>query len=156
MDLLNSYPPDILVHSTSSTVVPSTSIASTTQPISTSNNWQEQSFDSSIVTESHYDASFESEIPPMGLSIDRGLGQNGASNIESMPINQVSSGISMSSQPCVSNTEPLTTSQRQQKNVRYISCIKGNILWSILTWNMLTPLLSKIRVKIFLGYRLGK
>ena len=116
MDMMNNYPPDILVHSTSSTVVPSTSV-SNMQPISTSNNWQEQSFDSSIVTESHYDASFESEIPPMGLSIDRGLGQNGASNIESMPINQVSSGISMSSQPNVSNTAPLTTSQRQQKNV---------------------------------------
>ena len=116
MDMLNSYPPDILVHSTSSTVVPSSSVANM-QPISTSNNWQEQSFDSSIVTESHYDASFESEIPPMGLSIDRGLGQNGANNVEPMPINQVSSGISMPSQPNASGAAPLTTSQRQQKNV---------------------------------------
>ena len=44
------YPPDLLVHSTTA---PST-------------GWQQQeSFESSIVTESHYDASFESEIPPM-------------------------------------------------------------------------------------------
>ena len=42
------YPPDLLVHS----------------------NWQEHSFDSSVVTEGHYDASFESEVPPMGASID--------------------------------------------------------------------------------------
>ena len=54
------YPPDLLVHSTTA---PST-------------GWQQQeSFESSIVTESHYDASFESEIPPMraggGGSIDR-------------------------------------------------------------------------------------
>ena len=29
-------------------------------------NWQEHSFDSSIVTEGHYDASFESEVLPIG------------------------------------------------------------------------------------------
>lgn len=114
-DMLNNYPPDILVHSTSASVGPMTSVSSTV-PIST-NNWQEQSFDSSIVTESHYDASFESEIPPMGLSIDRGFGQNGASNSETMPTNQASGGIAMSSQDNVNNTAPLTTSQRQQKNV---------------------------------------
>ena len=115
LDTLNSYPPDILVHSTSSGVEP-TSCVSSTVPIST-NNWQEQSFESSIVTESNYDASFESEIPPMGLSIDRGFGPNGGSNSESMPTNQTSSGIPMSSQSNVLNTTPLTTSQRQQKKV---------------------------------------
>lgn len=49
------YPPDLLVHSTTA---PST-------------GWQQESFDSSIVTESHYDASFESEIPPMRASMER-------------------------------------------------------------------------------------
>ena len=115
LDTLNSYPPDILVHSTSSGVGPSSCVSSTV-PIST-NNWQEQSFDSSIVTDSHYDASFESEIPPMGLSIDRGFGPNGGSNAESIQTNQTSSGIPMSSQSNVSNATPLTTSQRQQKKV---------------------------------------
>ena len=39
-----------------------------------SGNWQEHSFDSSIVTEGHYDASFESEILPTGptTTIDQG------------------------------------------------------------------------------------
>ena len=41
-----SQPPDLIVHST------------------TAGNWQEHSFDSSIVTEGHYDASFESECLP--------------------------------------------------------------------------------------------
>ena len=114
-EVINSYPPDILVHSTSAGVGPlaselRTSVSSMV-PIST-NNYQEQSFDSSIVTESHYDASFESEIPPMGLSIDRGFGQNGANTSETMPTNQA-----RSSQSSVSNMTPLTTSQRQQKNV---------------------------------------
>ena len=45
-----TQPPDLLVHS---------------------GNWQEHSFDSSVVTEGHYDASFESEVPPMGLSMDK-------------------------------------------------------------------------------------
>ena len=39
--------------------------------------WQE-SFDSSIVTESHYDASFESEIPPMRSSLERAETVNAA------------------------------------------------------------------------------
>ncbi len=43
-----SQPPDLIVHST------------------TASNWQEHSFDSSIVTEGHYDASFESEVLPVG------------------------------------------------------------------------------------------
>lgn len=41
-----SQPPDLIVHST------------------TASNWQEHSFDSSVVTEGHYDASFESEGLP--------------------------------------------------------------------------------------------
>ena len=114
-DMLNHYPPDILVHSTSSAAGPLTSTSSMV-PMS-SNNWQEQSFDSSIVTESHYDASFESEIPPMGLSIDRGIGQNGANNSELMPTNQSSGGIAMSNVANINTSAPLTTSQRQQKNV---------------------------------------
>merc|ERR1719510_851982 len=40
---LKTQPPDLIVHSTTG-------------------NWQEHSFDSSIVTEGHYDASFESEV----------------------------------------------------------------------------------------------
>ena len=40
-----SQPPDLIVHS---------------------GNWQEHSFDSSVVTEGHYDASFESEVLPTG------------------------------------------------------------------------------------------
>ena len=114
-DMLNHYPPDILVHSTSTAPRP---VTSTIHGIPTSaNNWQEQSFDSSIVTESHYDASFESEIPPMGLSIDRGFGPSTGSNAETVPTNQTNSGIAMSTQAHVSNTTPLTTSQRQQKKV---------------------------------------
>ena len=58
-DVLNNYPPDLLVHSTTAGSMP---------PLP-GNNWQD-SFDSSIVTESHYDASFESEVPPMGVSMD--------------------------------------------------------------------------------------
>ena len=114
-DMLNHYPPDILVHSTSSAAGPLTT-ASSIVPIS-SNHWQEQSFDSSIVTEGHYDASFESEIPPMGLSLDRSIGQNGASNSELLPINQSSRASVLSSAPNIRNTVPLTTSQRQQTNV---------------------------------------
>ena len=53
----------------------------------------------------------------MGLSIDRGFGPNGGSNAESMPTNQTSSGIAMSSQSNITNATPLTTSQRQQKKV---------------------------------------
>jgi hypothetical protein len=44
---LGGYPPDLLAHS----------------------NFQEHSFDSSIVTEGHYDASFESEVPPVNESV---------------------------------------------------------------------------------------
>ena len=115
LDTMNNYPPDILVHSTTASVGPSTSVSSAL-PIST-NPWQEQSFESSIVTESHYDASFESEIPPMGLSIDRASGQNGANNDDGLPINQSNNGVVTSMEAGVSNTAPLTTSQRQQKNV---------------------------------------
>ena len=109
LDTMNNYPPDILVHSTAASVGPSTSVSSAL-PIST-NPWQEQSFESSIVTESHYDASFESEIPPMGLSIDRASGQNGANNDDGLPINQSNNGVVTSMEAGVSNTAPLTTSQ---------------------------------------------
>ena len=45
---MTSQPPDLIVHSTNA------------------GNWQEHSFDSSIVTEGHYDASFESEVLNVG------------------------------------------------------------------------------------------
>ena len=45
-NIKTSQPPDLIVHSGS--------------------NWQEHSFDSSVVTEGHYDASFESEVLPTG------------------------------------------------------------------------------------------
>ena len=113
-DMLNHYPPDILVHSTSTAPRP---VTSTIHGIPTSaNNWQEQSFDSSIVTDSHYDASFESEIPPMRLSIDGGVGQHVGNNSELMPTNQVG-GVVMPNTSSIKNAVPLTTSQRAQKNV---------------------------------------
>ena len=46
--IVTSQPPDLIVHSTNA------------------GNWQEHSFDSSIVTEGHYDASFESEVLNVG------------------------------------------------------------------------------------------
>lgn len=83
---MNSYgPPDLLVHSTTA---PST-------------GWQE-SFDSSIVTESHYDASFESEIPPMRSSLERADTVNAA--ISTSATNTVNSG-----------GPPLPTSQRKHQ-----------------------------------------
>ena len=68
----NNYPPDLLVHSSH----PST------QPLP---NWQE-SFESSIVTDSHYDASFESEIPFLGVQMEKG--QEGVLPAASLPNSQ--------------------------------------------------------------------
>lgn len=78
-DYLGSYPPDLLAHS----------------------NYQEHSFDSSVVTEGHYDASFESEVPPVNESVIR---ESQASKIEA------SVGISSSSQ-CQTTTTPARSSQ---------------------------------------------
>ena len=79
-----TQPPDLLVHS---------------------GNWQEHSFDSSVVTEGHYDASFESEVPPMGLSMDKE--NNGTTIIGGGPT--TTSGNSMGNSLAVSTSAMVTS-----------------------------------------------
>ena len=80
-----TQPPDLLVHS---------------------GNWQEHSFDSSVVTEGHYDASFESEVPPMGLSMEKADNSNGTHNYISTTT--VHNNVTTAAAPCV-NTPAMTT-----------------------------------------------